>query len=45
MKTLERNRQAFAKLNARALGLSVDTVPSKKVWAAALKIKETPLCL
>ncbi len=43
MKTLEKNRRAFAKLNTVALGLSVDTVPSKKAWAATLKIKETRL--
>ncbi|MBA4422241.1 MAG: peroxiredoxin [Syntrophus sp. (in: bacteria)] len=43
MKTLEKNRRAFARLNTVALGLSVDTVPSKKAWAAALKIKETRL--
>lgn len=43
MKTLEKNRRAFAKLNTVALGLSVDTVPSKKAWAAALKIRETRL--
>ena len=43
MKTLEKNRRAFAKLNTVALGLSVDTVPSKKAWAASLKIKETRL--
>jgi len=43
MKSLEKNRRIFAKLNTVALGLSVDTVPSKKAWAAALKIRETPL--
>lgn len=43
MKTLEKNRLAFARLNTVALGLSVDTVPSKKAWAATLKIKETRL--
>ena len=43
MKSLEKNRRAFAKLGAVALGLSVDTVPSKKAWAASLKIKETRL--
>lgn len=43
MKTLEKNRRAFARLNTVALGLSVDTVPSKKAWAAALEIKETRL--
>jgi peroxiredoxin len=41
MKSLEKNRRAFAKLGAVALGLSVDTVPSKKAWATSLKIKET----
>ncbi len=43
MKALEKNRRAFAKLGVVALGLSVDTVPSKKAWAASLKIKETRL--
>jgi len=43
MKTLEKNQKAFAGLNTVALGLSVDTVPSKKAWAAALKIKKTRL--
>ncbi len=43
MKSLEKNRRAFAKLGTVALGLSVDTVPSKKAWAASLKIKETRL--
>ncbi len=43
MKSLEKNRRIFAKLNTVALGLSVDTVPSKKAWAATLKIRETRL--
>ena len=43
MKSLEKNRRAFAKLGTVALGLSVDPVPSKKAWAASLKIKETRL--
>jgi peroxiredoxin len=43
MQSLEKNRRAFAKLGAVALGLSVDTVPSKKAWATSLKIKETRL--
>jgi peroxiredoxin len=43
MKALERHRRAFASLGAVALGLSVDTVPSKRAWAASLKIKETRL--
>jgi peroxiredoxin len=43
MQSLEKNRRAFAKLGVVALGLSVDTVPSKAAWAALLKIKETRL--
>jgi peroxiredoxin len=43
MIALEKNRRAFAKLNTVSLGLSVDTVPSKRAWAAALKIKGTRL--
>ena len=43
MQSLEKNRRAFAKLGVVALGLSVDTVPSKAAWAASLKIKETRL--
>lgn len=43
MKALEKNRRALARLGVVALGLSVDTVPSKAAWAASLKIKETRL--
>jgi peroxiredoxin len=43
MKALEKNRRAFTKFNTVVLGLSVDTVPSKKAWAASLRIKETRL--
>jgi peroxiredoxin len=43
MKALEKHRRAFAKLGVTALGLSVDTVPSKGAWAVSLKIKETRL--
>ena len=43
MKSLEKHRRDFAKLGVVALGLSVDTVPSKSAWAASLKIKETRL--
>ena len=43
MKSLEKHRRAFSKLGVAALGLSVDTVPSKGAWAASLKIKETRL--
>lgn len=43
MKSLEKNRARFEKLNTVALGLSVDTVPSKKAWAKELGIKDTRL--
>jgi peroxiredoxin len=35
--------KAFEKLNTVALGMSVDTVPSKKAWAKELGIKNTRL--
>lgn len=43
MKSLEKNRERFEKLNTVALGISTDTVPSKKAWAAQLGIKNTRL--
>ncbi len=43
MKSLEKNRTRFEKLNTVALGLSVDTVPSKKAWAKEIGIKNTRL--
>ncbi|MCZ7356584.1 MAG: peroxiredoxin [Candidatus Methanoperedens sp.] len=43
MKALEKNRSRFEKLNAVALGISIDTVPSKKAWAKELGIKKTSL--
>lgn len=43
MKSLEENRQAFEKLNTVALGLSVDSVPSKNAWAKSLGVKDTRL--
>ncbi len=43
MKTLEKNRARFEKQNTVALGMSVDTVPSKKAWAEQLGIKNTRL--
>jgi peroxiredoxin len=43
MKSLEDNRERFSALNTVALGLSVDTVPSKKAWAESLGILETSL--
>lgn len=43
MQSLEKNRKVFDRLNTVALGLSVDTVPSKHAWAKELGIKETRL--
>lgn len=43
MKSLEKNKLAFDSLNAIAVGLSIDTVPSKKAWAKSLDIKNTRL--
>lgn len=43
MKSLEVNFDAFQKLNAVALGFSIDTVPSKKAWAKSLEIEKTSL--
>ncbi len=43
MQSLEKNREVFDKLNTVALGLSVDTVPSKHAWAKELDIKEIRL--
>jgi len=43
MKSLEKNHARFEKLNTVALGISVDTVPSKKAWAKELGIKNTRL--
>jgi len=43
MKALEENQDQFEKLNAVALGISVDAVPAKHAWAKELRIKETQL--
>jgi len=43
MKALEENQDQFEKLNAVALGISVDSVPAKHAWAKDLGIKETQL--
>jgi len=40
MRSLERNMEAFRKLNTVPLGLSVDPQPSKKIWADALRLEE-----
>jgi peroxiredoxin len=43
MKSLEKNKDAFDSLNTVAVGVSVDTVPSKRAWAKSLGIKNTRL--
>ena len=43
MKALETNKERFDQLNTVALGLSIDTVPSKNAWAKSLGIQHTPL--
>ncbi len=43
MQSLEANIDKFSSLNAVALGFSIDTVPSKKVWAKSLDIEKTSL--
>lgn len=43
MKSLEENQERLTGLNTMAIGLSVDTVPSKYAWAKELGIKNTKL--
>ncbi len=43
MQSLEENKETFDALNTVALGMSVDTVPSKKAWAEHLGIDKTKL--
>jgi len=43
MKALEKNFEEFKKLDVVPLGLSVDTVPSKKAWAKYLAIEKLRL--
>ncbi len=43
MKSLEKNQVIFNKINTVAVGISVDTVPSKNAWAKSLKIMKTRL--
>jgi peroxiredoxin len=43
MKSLEDNKSIFDSLNTVAVGVSIDTVPSKKAWADSLGIKNTRL--
>jgi len=43
MQSLEKNRKSLDKLNTVAVGLSVDSVPSKAAWAKSLRIKNIKL--
>ena len=43
MQALERNMGVFTSLNTVAVGISVDSVPSKKAWAESLNIEKVPL--
>ncbi|MGD1151307.1 MAG: redoxin domain-containing protein [Syntrophales bacterium] len=43
MQSLEKNKMSLDKLHTVAVGLSVDSVPSKVAWAKSLKIKNTRL--
>jgi peroxiredoxin len=40
MRSIERNRSVFKKLNTVPLGLSVDPQPCKRIWADVLKLEE-----
>lgn len=41
MKSLELNFNEFEKLNTIAVGINVDSIPSKKAWADSLGLKHT----
>lgn len=43
MKSLEENKENFDPVNTVAVGISVDSVPSKKAWAESLDITKTRL--
>ena len=43
MKSLEANIHAFEELGTTAMGLSVDTIPSKHAWARELGIEKIQL--
>ena len=43
MKSLEDNVEIFKSLNTIAVGVSIDSIPSKKAWAKHLAIKKTRL--
>ena len=43
MKSLEDNKAKFDSANTVAVGLSVDSIPSKKAWANSMGMKHTSL--
>jgi len=43
MKSLEKHYKEFEELNTVAVGINVDSIPSKKAWADSLGIKDTRL--
>jgi peroxiredoxin len=43
MQSLEANSEVLDSLNTVALGMSVDTVPTKKAWAESMKVEKTRL--
>jgi peroxiredoxin len=43
MKSLEDNKAKFDSANTVAVGLSVDSIPSKKAWADSMGMKHTSL--
>ena len=43
MKSLEKHYKEFEELNTVAVGINVDSIPSKKAWADSLGIKNTRL--
>jgi peroxiredoxin len=43
MKSLEKHKKDFTKINTVAVGISVDSVPCKNAWAKHLGIVQTPL--
>jgi peroxiredoxin len=43
MKSLEDNHAKLDSLNAVALGIGVDSVPSNKAWAESMAVKNTSL--
>ena len=43
MKSLENKFEEFKELNTVAVGINIDSIPSKKAWAESLGIKNTRL--